>query len=211
MTTENFRGWYVNIDWGSLTNDEKQQNGMRLAQNLYNFGWTENSIAGILGNVEGESGLNPGCMEADVTRIWTTLPDNEDVLQSNYTRGMGLTQWTPGRDKIVQFAEDTGRIWYDGMTQVFRLKYEHDNHIQMANWDWFVASEGDPADLAEYFLRQYERPSEEEIEQSLENRRRAGTRWYREISGKLHKSIDIVMYTMNNRKRKELKRPCRRM
>lgn len=208
MQTINYRGWYTNIDYATLSNDEELHNGMKLAQNLYNFGWTENSIAGIIGNVEGESGLNPGCIESP--KPWTDLPDNETILISYYTLGIGFTQWTPGRDKIVQFAEDTGRIWYDGMTQVFRLKWEHDNHEQMANWDWFVASEDDPADLAEYFLRQYERPSPEQIEQSLENRRRAATRWY----GIIHDHLanpKLLMYTQYNRKRKELKRRCLRV
>lgn len=199
MQTIFYRGWYTNIDYATLTNDEELHNGMKLAQNLYNFGWTENAIAGIIGNVEGESGLNPGCIESP--KPWITLPDNETILQSSYTLGIGFTQWTPGRDKVVQFAEDTGRIWYDGTTQVFRLKWEHDNHEQMAGWNWFVSSDDDPADLAEYFLRQYERPSPEQIEQTLENRRRAATRWYGLINGKLF-NTKLLWY---NKQRKELK------
>ena len=212
MVTVNFRGWYTNVDYGlgSLTADERKHNGMKLAQNLYNFGWTENAIAGILGNVEGESGMNPGSTEQP--RPWGDyLPDNDEVLQSSYLRGMGFTQWTPGRDKIVQWADDMGRIWYDGMTQVFRLKYECDNGLQMGGWQWYINNTGDPADLAEYFLRQYERPSEQQIEESLANRRAAATRWYGWIHNKLIRTSTLVLFTKHNRERKELKRPCRRM
>lgn len=213
MQTINFRGWYTNIDYGldSLTADEIEHNGMKLAQNLYNFHWTENAIAGILGNVHAESGINPGSMEnSGGERPWSELPTNEEVLESSYLRGMGFTQWTPGRDKIVQFAEDTGRIWYDGLAQVFRLKWECDNGEQMGGWQWFIHNTGDPADLAEYFLRQYERPSEEQIEQSLPIRRRYGSMWYNRIHGKLANPMNWV-YTQKNRQRKELKRRCLRV
>lgn len=211
MQTIFYRGWYTNVDYGLgiLTNDEIMHNGMKLAQNLYNFHWTENAIAGILGNVHGESGMNPGSTEQP--RPWGDyLPDNEEVLESSYLRGMGFTQWTPGRDKIVQFAEDTHRIWYDGITQVFRLKWECDNNYQMGGWQWYINNTGDPADLAEYFLRQYERPSEEQIEQSLPIRRRYATMWYDRIHGKLVNPMKWI-YTQQNRKRKELKRRCLRM
>lgn len=203
METILYKGWYTNIDYGldSLTADERLHNGMKLAQNLYNFHWTENAIAGILGNVEGESGMNPGSTENDGSRPWDYLPTNEEVLESSFLRGMGFTQWTPGRDKIVQFAEDTGRVWYDGITQVFRLKWECDNGEQMGGWQWYINNTGDPADLAEYFLRQYERPSPEQIEQTLANRRAAGTRWYNLIQGKLFNN-KLLWY---NKRRKELK------
>lgn len=203
METIFYHGWYTNIDYGldSLTADERQHNGMKLAQNLYNFHWTENAIAGILGNVEGESGMNPGSTENDGSRPWDYLPTNEEVLESSFLRGMGFTQWTPGRDKIVQFAEDTGRIWYDGITQVFRLKWECDNGEQMGGWQWYINNTGDPADLAEYFLRQYERPSPEQIEQTLAYRRAAATRWYGLIHGKLFNN-KLLWY---NKRRKELK------
>lgn len=211
MQTIFYHGWYTNVDYGldSLTADEIQHNGMKLAQNLYNFHWTENCIAGILGNVHGESGLNPGSTERP--RPWGDyLPDNEEVLESSYLRGMGFTQWTPGRDKIVQFAEDTHRIWYDGITQVFRLKWECDNGEQMGGWQWFIHNTGDPADLAEYFLRQYERPTPEQIEATLPTRRRYATMWYDRIHGKLVNPMKWI-YTQQNRKRKELKRRCLRV
>lgn len=211
MQTINFRGWYTNVDYGlgRLTDDEILHNGMKLAQNLYNFHWTENAIAGILGNVHAESGMNPGSTEQP--RPWGDyLPDNDEVLESSYLRGMGFTQWTSGRDKIVQFAEDTGRIWYDGLAQVFRLKWECDNNEQMGGWQWFIHNTGDPADLAEYFLRQYERPTPEQIEQSLPTRRRYGTMWYNRIHGKLANPMNWV-YTQKNRQRKELKRRCLRV
>lgn len=209
MVTELFRGFYVNIDYNTLTADEMHYNGMRFAQLLYNYGWTENSIAGILGNVSAESTLDPGCMESP--KPWTTFPANQEILQSSYLRGIGFTQWTPGRDKIVQFAEDHNLVWYDGLTQVLRLKWECDTGYQMGGWQWFIHNEGDPADLAEYFLRQYERPTPEQIAQSLAERRRLGTYWYGEIHDKLVSPIKRIIVSKNNRTSKEMKPRWQRM
>ena len=212
MQTVLYRNWYINIDYGlgTLTNDEIDSNGMLLAQLLYNYNWTENSIAGILGNVHAESGMNPGSTEQP--RPWGDyLPDNDEVLQTSYLLGMGFTQWTPGREKLVQWADDSDLVWYDGTTQAKRLKYECDNGLQMGGWQWFINSTGDPADLAEYFLRQYERPSEQQIEQSLAIRRYYGTMWYDKIHNKLRRTIKLLKYSQQNRKRKVMRSRWLRM
>lgn len=212
MQTILYHGWYINVDYGlgTLTSDEITSNGMRLAQLLYNMGWTENCIAGILGNVHGESGMNPGSTEQP--RPWGDyLPDNDEVLQTSYLRGMGFTQWTPGRTKLVQWADDLDLLWYDGNTQVKRLKWECDNGEQMGGWQWFIHNTGDPADLAEYFLRQYERPSPEQIEESLPIRRAYGTMWYGRIHGKLKNSLRLMMISKQSRDRKVMKPRCQRM
>lgn len=212
MQTIFYRHWYINVDYGlgTLTSDEILNNGMRLAQLLYNYGWTENCIAGILGNVHGESGMNPGSTERP--RPWGDyLPDNDEVLQTGYLLGMGFTQWTPGRINLVQWADDNNLLWYDGDTQVKRLKYECDNGLQMGGWQWFIKNTGDPADLAEYFLRRYERPSEEQIEQSLPVRRYYGTWWYDKIHNKLKKTLRLLKYTQQSRNRKVMRPRCQQM
>lgn len=216
MVTETYNGFYVNIDYGALTTDERIDNGMKIAQNLYDFGWTENAIAGLLGNAQAESTMNPACIESSSSHArppeWITIPDNQTILNSNYTGGCGITQWTPGKTKIVQWAEDTGRIWYDGMTQIFRIKWESENGYQMtlSQWDYFIHSEDPADDLAEYFLRWYENPSPEQYEQSVENRRRLGLMWYNRIHNKLVNTV-FLFYTKRNNERKELKPPCRRI
>lgn len=215
MNTILYNGFYINIDYGTLTTEEREHNGMKIAQQLYNLGWTENAIAGLLGNTSAESTMNPGCIESNPTHPrppeWTYLPTNQIILESSYDGGIGLTQWTPGRTKIVAWAESTGRVWCDGMAQVFMLKHESEDGIQMTatQWNYFIHSEDDPADLAEYFLRQYEKPSPEQIEESLENRRRGGTTWYRLIHGHLFKMKLYLGWNPN--KRKELKPRCLRV
>ena len=65
MDTIRYHGWFCNTTWGALTEDERHHNGMRLAQGLYNFGWTEEAIAGILGNVAIRAGEGH-CLECHV-------------------------------------------------------------------------------------------------------------------------------------------------
>lgn len=218
MTTEIINGFYVNIDYGQLTMQEREDNGFRIAQNLYNLGWTEQAIAGALGNIQGESTINPGCIENNSTHprpaAWTTLPDNATILGSNYVGGIGITQWTPGRDKIVQWAEDNGRLWYDGMAQIFRIKYESENGIQMTatQWNFYIHNENDtPEDMAEYFLRYYENPSPEQYEASVNNRRMYGLAWYIRIHNNLHRGAKLFWMSQQNRRRKEEKPRCLRM
>lgn len=213
MQTISYAGYFINVDYGlgRLTLDEIIHNGMALAQNFYNFGWTENAIAGILGNIHAESGMNPGSMENP--KIWTdAMPSNAEVLETTYSRGIGIVQWTPGRVNLVQWADDHNLVWYNGLAQVLRLKYECDNHLEMGwLWDIYTVSTNTPEECAEFFLVHYERPTPEEQEQSLPARQRYAGDWYDRIHGKLMTTAQRLIFTQNNRKRKELKRKCLRI
>ena len=204
MQTIYYNNWYINVGYMQLTADEKHHNGMRLAQKLYNFGWTENCIAGILGNVDPESSLSPGAIESSP---WTDLPTNAEVLASNFNRGMGFVQWTPGRINLVQWAEDNNLVWYDGTTQVKRLKWESQNDYYDL-FSWYTKTGMDPADSAELFLHAYERPGSHEDPSVIAIRRQMGVYWYGEIHGKLINTAKRFMMSKANRERKELKRRC---
>ena len=207
MQTIYYNQWYINIGYMQLTADEKHHNGMRFAQKLYNYGWTENCIAGILGNVDPESSLSPGVIESSP---WTDLPTNQQILNSGYNGGIGFVQWTPGRTKLVQWADDNNLIWYDGTTQVKRLKWESLNdHYDY--FSWFTKTTADPADCAESFLHSYERPAGHEDPAVIAIRRQMGEYWYNEIHGKLINATRVFMMSKANRERKELKRRCLRI
>jgi len=213
MQTIFYNNFYLNNVYGlsSLTTDEQHHNALALGQLLFNKRCTENFIGGLLGNIYYESGINPGALEAPGPTNWpNTLPTNAEALSAyddpddpfyRYVGGMGLTQWTPGADKIVRFAEANNLIWYDGRAQASKLVTEFPDGI--------LHSHGDPADIAEWILQYYERPAT--WEEQIPMRRRAGTYWYNEIEGKLISPIKRFMISQNNRKRKELKRRCLRI
>ena len=204
MDTVLYRGWYCNTTWGVLTEDERHHNGIRLAQGLYNFGWTEEAIAGILGNVEPESGLSTATMEGNPFPDY--IPSNQEILDlTSYYGGIGWVQWTPGRTELVQWAEDTHLVWYDGNTQIKRFKYEYDNNLEWPYWQWYAHVTSPPEDCAEFFCRRYCRPANPDA--TVGYRRAAGLRWYDEIHDKLHHASFWFACSKRNREQKLLKPP----
>ena len=63
-----------------LTQSEMEGNAWEVYSFFAGRGWTRNAIAGILGNMQTESNINPG--------LWQSLKEH------NYSGGFGLVQWT---------------------------------------------------------------------------------------------------------------------
>ncbi|ORX49610.1 hypothetical protein BCR36DRAFT_583694 [Piromyces finnis] len=128
----------------------------KVATEVYNFfknkGWTKNAICGLLGNMERESGLNP------------------NINEYSGGGGYGLVQWTPG-SVLKNWANARGYDYRTTNTQCLRLQYEFD--LQSTNsaekqyyktsscnltFSQFSKSTKTPEELAECFMRNYERP-----------------------------------------------------
>lgn len=136
-----------------LSRTEMEGNARMIKSYLTAVGWSITAICGLLGNMQSESGLNPG--------IW-------ESLTVNTSRGYGLVQWTPAT-KYIEWAGDE---WENnGNLECARINYEADNNIQ-----WFYNPEADiqypvisfsdfkvsnlpAATLAKYFLWWYEHPA----------------------------------------------------
>lgn len=92
-------GWhYLTTDsagWTTIHSQEQEDNAREIWNILVNENhWTEHSVAGVLGNMQHESYLNPGQWE----------------IGYNYSmeHGMGLGQWTPAT-KVSDFVGSTDR------------------------------------------------------------------------------------------------------
>ncbi|EFM12302.1 Peptidoglycan-binding domain 1 protein [Paenibacillus curdlanolyticus YK9] len=72
---------------GDLTDAQMKANVLYINQYMTANGWTKHAIAGLLGNMEQESGFNPG--------VWQ--------FNQKTSGGYGLVQWTPARDKILRW------------------------------------------------------------------------------------------------------------
>lgn len=129
----------------------EMQNNAELVQ-AYGLaeGWSINAICAILGNMQEESGINPG--------IW----ENREP----YVGGYGLVQWTP----YTKYSNWAGSGWRNnGDKQLERISYEAANDLQ---WDdnfylgpppysfteFLTDDTTDLATMANYFLWYYERP-----------------------------------------------------
>lgn len=190
---EQYNGWWVSSDQHLGTSDTSRISDMQKwnAKKVYDYftaqGWTKNAIAGMLGNFQVESFINPGYTET-----------HRSVLESNaammtYDRGVGIAQWTgftpSGDQKLVQFADGLQMVWYDGYAQMLRIKYEYDNDLQFDHvtvdgiaytWANYITSSADPAHLAKVWQYAYERGGTD-----TERRQGNAVYWYNAYFGTL--------------------------
>ena len=157
---------------GNYYLSEAQMQGNALE--VYNYfsarGWSLNAIAGILGNMESESTINPG--------IWQSLNEG------NYSGGFGLVQWTPATN-YTNWASSNGYSITDPEGQMLWIDTET---VPTGQWiatsdydisfDSFKTSAQSPEYLASAFLKNFERAGVE-----VEDERRTQARkWYDYLS-----------------------------
>lgn len=154
-----------------LSRKEMEGNALYIASALREYGFTDQSISALLGNMESESGINPG--------IYESLDDSSD------TNGFGLVQWTPNT-KYKTWADEYGYSYGDIDGQLHRIQYELENGLQWIPTDTyplsftvFKYSKQSPEYLAQAFLYNYERPKS--LDQP--NRSVQARAWYDFITG----------------------------
>lgn len=132
-------------------------------------GWSMNGVAGMLGNMQTESTINPG--------IWQDLiPDRENM-------GYGLVQWTP----MTKYRDWAGTYWANnGPLQCDRIIWELENGEQWIKTSTypitfaeFSVSTDNPYNLGMAFLYNYERPGD--LDQP--NRGRQAQEWFDYLGG----------------------------
>lgn len=149
-----------------LTRAEQQENALYIDAWLLARGWTRNAIAGMLGNMETESTINPG--------IWQSL------AVGWWDGGFGLVQWTPAT-KLKTWADANGKDYTNINTQLERIEWELANNEQWIatqlypmSFAEFKTSTQTPEFLAQAFLRNYERPAN----QNQPNRSTQARYWF---------------------------------
>ena len=155
-----------------LTYNQMKVNAEYIYNAFKDKGWTLNAVAGMLGNMQRESTLNPG--------IW----QNNDV--GNTSGGYGLVQWTPATKYIDWLLPGSDASTMDN--NISRILYELENNLQWIStelypmsFEEFTKSTGRPEDLASVFLYNYERAGV-----SAENERRENAlNWYLYLGGNL--------------------------
>lgn len=158
-------------DWYSgnyyITQAQMESNARLFYEKMSGYGFSLNAISAMLGNMETESGINPG--------IWQNLKP--------FAGGYGFVQWTP----YTNYADWAGEGWEDnGDKECERIAYEFDNGLQYYPTDSypisaqeFKTSTQPPGYLASVFLYNYERPKN----LNQPNRRTQAEKWYTFLSG----------------------------
>ena len=141
------------------------------AKYIYNFfrarGWTAQAICGMLGNMQGESGIIADCDE------------------KGGGGGYGLVQWTP-KSKLVNWANARGLNYRTVETQCQRIQWELENGEQFyrtsaypLTFRQYIASTSSASYLAQVFINNYERPANP----NQPRRWQWATDWYNKLSG----------------------------
>lgn len=149
-----------------LSEEEMQKNALYIYDRLAKNGWTMNAIAGMLGNMETESKINPG--------MWESLDEGDTSM------GYGLVQWTPAT-KYLNWCNSNGLEPSHMDSALARIEWELANNEQYYQTDdyplsftQFKTSTESPAYLAQAFLFNYERPKN----QNQPNRSTQAEKWY---------------------------------
>lgn len=212
MNAELYNGYWISTDT-YLSQAHRDSNAELVYQYLRRLGWTREAIAGILGNMDVESTMNPALIEG---RNVHTLINNNTCLNIGGSTGVGLVQWTgttttaPAGQKLASFAIRYNQNWYDGDLQCFRLEREYDTDIQFNHgtvdgqqWDWqtYVTSTDTPEQLAKVWQLLYENGGSDTVTRQVK------ARYY---YNKVGQNLPVWLYFIMNRKRKEI-RICRQM
>lgn len=165
----------------ALTQAEMEQNAHYIYSYLLDKGWTAEAVAGLLGNMQHESALNPGRWEGNKVG---TGP------------GYGLVQWTP-YSKYTNWATGAGFSDPSEMdANLARLIYELDNGLQYyktsaypLTFQQFTQSTDSPYELACAFAWNYERSwtvlyGTESAKEALRKKRGGSAEtWYSYLTG----------------------------
>ena len=137
-----------------LSMEEMETNALYIYDYLSARGWTKNAVAGLLGNLQTESTINPA--------IWQSLN------AGNTSGGFGLVQWTPST-KYTNWASANSLDPSAMDSNLLRILYEVDNNLQWGNdskgnkppfnFLGFTKSNLSPSTLGILFLHHYERPA----------------------------------------------------
>lgn len=173
---------------GESYHEYREHNALVIAQIMRGYGWKDNVIAGIFGNMQTESSFNPGAYYG-----WA---DYSGV-------SFGLVQWDP-TSKYEEWADDNGYSPYrDIEYQCERIRRELEDGLggQYLNRDYgvykefnitrseFLASDETPYWLASVFAYNYERPAvvingtDAQREALQEQRGSQAEYWYEIITG----------------------------
>ena len=171
----------INAHYNNLTQQQKEANAIYIYHYLSQKGWTIEAIAGLLGNIDEESVMNPAQGEGG-------------------GNGYGLVQWTPAegffkysgltREKADKLAEDNPTelmniqldyiIYSSLQTTPYAERrwyptYDYQSPYKMT-FEQYITSSHSAYDLAYVFHASYERSRDDEDE--LKERAEAAKAWY---------------------------------
>ena len=181
MATYHNDGFYWSHSKFTYDSNEQRTNVQYITNYFRGKGWTDNAIAGILGNMQSESGINPGA--------YYGYKDFSSV-------SFGIVQWDP-TSKYQNWHDGrySGIIYEHLGCQLSRIIWELENgeqYYKTSEWPYtfreFSQSTLDAGTLAKVFVRNYERPRSvlnggTDKENTYNTRAKQAEHWYSYIKG----------------------------
>ena len=178
------------VQSGNISKDA-EDTAMRIWKYFKSKGWSDQAIAGLLGNMYKESRLSSLRLQGDLSqdlaksKVYTEKAD-KDLNFFKHGIGYGLCQWTYGvrKENLWKFCHDKGvsvgdtnmqiafvdyEINNGGMSKRFRDKLMHSNDVNMAT---------------AIILKVYEKPARMDDPAELQERARYAHEWYDKMTKK---------------------------
>ena len=183
--------WIYDTTGGAL-NEEQAKNNADIIINTYRAsGWNDNSIAGLLGNIENESGFNPLRQEVGGQGYGLVQWTPKSVLE-NHCGILGLSSYTDGDNQLICIsAEILGNPssvneWYttSGFIDNYRPSGATDDMIGITGSQFITNEMGWGADkLALMFMVGYERPAYDPTVNHIDRRKADALKWLEYMGG----------------------------
>lgn len=173
--------WIIGGNSQYFNRSQMENNAIELWNYFGSYGWTENAVSAMLGNIEYESTFNPALIEIGGT-------------------GHGLVQWTPPSDlyNVLNVLYGSSSDWVNPVKQCMVLQAEYEQSTGLVNrgiepqwykrgqWQYtyaeWASSLDSPAELASAFCWEYLRPAAATAREA--QRREAANNWYEFITGR---------------------------
>lgn len=130
-------------------------------------GMNDQNIAGVLGNFQTESGIDPTSIQNIFDEPYKVGPKKQSKIEAggfgHNSTGLGLGQWTgPRAQQLLDYAKDKDRDWYDIEIQ---LAFAMSDDSGAPIFQDMIAGKNpgadDPGDAAFYYLDEWENPAEQ--------------------------------------------------
>ena len=183
--------WIYDTSGGALTEEEAKNNADIIINTYRASGWDDASIAGLLGNIENESGFNPMRQEVGGQGYGLVQWTPKSVLE-NHCQTLGLSPITNGDNQLICItAEILGNPssvneWYS--TKAFIQNYypsgATDDMIGVTGSQFIKNEMKWSADkLALLFMVCYERPNYDPDINHIDRRKEDALKWFEYMGG----------------------------
>lgn len=124
------------------------------------WGMPDENIAGIIGNWDAESGIDPTSVQGHFDSP-QAMSDSKRTAATNTDNGIGLGQWTFGRNSSLRaYADAHGQDWWTLPTQLgFMISSSEGTNANVVK-DMLATSYGTPGDAALHFHDAWERSAD---------------------------------------------------